>query len=239
MRDRDIAQVRQRLQEAGAVAAADGIEVRVHTVRVEPGELAGQQDLVIDYAVAPLPDGTARQPLPRSHDLETYCREVAVEVTAWATEHVRRYRPLPLPDRDEVRRDLPGRDELWRMMRAELVDVREVDGGLAGREAPDASPVTVVVTPEQWQEYVVDCEIGCRRDHGVDASKTGDGPDAALFYLEEMVASRQSDEPYVVFDGREFCRSVRAELPPVRGTASARKAREIEEKHPGGRWTVS
>ena len=62
--------------------------------------------------------------------------------------------------------------------------------------------LTIALTPEQWQDYVVSCEIGCRMDYGVDADGEGDGLLVAIDDLDETMATMDPDEDFVVFDGR-------------------------------------
>jgi hypothetical protein len=214
------------LRRPGAVAPADGLEVSVRSVRRVRGEM--DDELEITYTVPPLPDGVARQPL-HEDDPATYALEVAEELHGWATVHVRRFRPLPPPDRDAVRRSLPPREDLWRLLLAQFRDVVEVPGGFRGVD-PFDDEVTLVLTPEQWQDYVVDREIGCRHDVGVDADGPGDGPGVALEHVTETLATLDDDEHFLVADGHHLVGSTRAELPPVPGTALQRESEEIRRR---------
>jgi hypothetical protein len=174
-------------------------------------------EVVIGFSVPGLPDGVCRQPAPGNTDLSTYASEVAEELQAWAIEHVRKHRPLPPPDRDRVRRELPSREELWRTLREGFSRVREVPGGFVGTNRFGVE-LRVMLTPEAWQEYVVGCEIACRNDYGVDADGPGDGPMVALGDLDEAMATMREDELFLVLHRHDLRGSTRAELPPVRGS---------------------
>ena len=215
------------LRRPGAVPRADGLAVSVTTVRLVRGH--DGREIEIRYAVPPLPDGVARQPLPRAEEsLTAYASIVAEELQGWATEHVRRYRPLPQPDRNQVARELPSADALWRDLLAELQDVEQVPGGFVG--SYEDRRVTVLLTPESWQGYVVDCEIRCRNDYGVDADRPGSGPAVALGDLDETIATLRPDETFVVLDGRRLVGSTRAGLaPPLQGRAGRDDRRQHDE----------
>ena len=115
------------------------------------------------------------------------------ELHGWATEHVRRFRPLPPPDRDAIRRALPDREALWAM----LGQRRE---GERGRHQWS-------VTPEQWQDFVVECEIVAREDAGVDAARPGDGPFLACEAVDETARDPGR--------GRALRRLRRPQVPPL------------------------
>ena len=151
-----------------------------------------------------------------------------------AAEHVRKHRPLPPLDRDQVRRELPSRNELWGMLREDFHGLREAPSGFVGTNR-FRTELRVMLTPEQWQGYVVDREIGCRNDYGVDAQSAGDGPMVAMHGVEEAMATMDRDESFLVLDRHELQGSTRAELPPVPGSANQR---ELEEtlRRGGGRW---
>lgn len=230
----DLLELTRLLQRPGAIAPADGLTVRVQSLRIASAPRGSE--LEIHYSVAPLPDGIARQPLPGSRDLVTYAAEVGEELPGWAIEHVRRHRPLPPPDRDQIRRDLPSREELWALLRSEFHDVSDVDGGFVATNH-DGRQLSVMLTPQAWQEYVVRCEIGCRNDYGVDADSAGSGPMVAMGYLEEEMATLDADESYVVLDGHALHGSTRTELPPVPGSAWQRELAEVRRRG-GGQWVV-
>jgi hypothetical protein len=229
----ELRELTRLLQQPRAVPPADGLPVVVRSVRIARSD--GNDKLLVDYSVHPLPDAVAQQPLPWDSDLVAYAAQVAEELQAWATEHVRKFRPLPPPDLDRIRQELPPREELWRLLRDEFRDVRDVPGGFVGYQDDDHE-IAVMLTPDQWREYVVRCEIGCRRDCGVDAASAGDGPMVAVGYLEETVATMDEDEHFLVLDGNEFRGSTRAELPVVQGTALQRRSDELRRGGGGGRW---
>ncbi len=104
----EISDLRAYLSLPGSVAPADGLEVRVRSVRATRNEV-GRPELEIRYSVPGLPDGVAQIP-PDDPSA------VAEELTAWATEHVRRYRPPRVPTDAELSVDLPTRAELWSML---------------------------------------------------------------------------------------------------------------------------
>jgi hypothetical protein len=230
----DLLELTRLLQRPGAIAPADGLPVRVQSVRGS-GARRGHE-LEIHYSVAPLPDGIAHQPPPRDRDLVAYAAEVGEELQAWAIEHVRRYRPLPPPDLDQILRDLPSREELWALLRSEFHDVSDVDGGFVGTNL-DGRQLQVMLTPQTWQEFVVRCEIGCRNDYGVDADSAGSGPMVAMGYLEEEMATLDADESYVVLDGHAVHGSTRAGLPPARGSAWQRELADVRRRGVG-RWSA-
>ena len=192
------------LRDPAAVPRADGIPVQVTSVSLAPSG----DELVVRYSVSPLPDGVARPPVPEGGTAASRAAEVGKELNGWATEHVRRYRPPPPLDRAEVARELPDRDELWRRLRAGFTEVREIPGGLAGTDR-FGTTLTVRLTAETWQAYVVTCEIGCRNDYGVDADSAGDGPSVALDDLDETLATLDDDELFVVLDGHRLTGSTR------------------------------
>jgi hypothetical protein len=214
------------LARDGAVVTVDGDPVEVHAVVLVAED--GPEDrplwrVAVDYSVPPLLGATrGDHPLPWADDtVEEYADDLAEHVGFWATEHVRRVRPLPPPDRDPVRRELPTREELWTLLLGQFSQTERLPTGFHGSWSDRA--LTVVITPEQWQELVIDTEIGCRADYGIDAARAGDGPGAAIDELHETLATMDDDERFVVFDGRALVGSVRAELPPRAGTARERE----------------
>ncbi|WP_426246586.1 hypothetical protein [Nocardioides sp. LHG3406-4] len=188
----------------------------------------GQEELVIEFSLPDTPPGVCRQPYndayrarPRRPDSEAYATELGREIQGWATEHLRRYHPPEPIDREQVRHELPTGDGLWRMLIDHFDETTPVPQGFRGTAY--GSTITVVLTPEEWQEHVISCEIGCRMDYGVDADREGSGPYVAFDALDEIIGTLDPEELYVVFDGREFRGSTRAELPAVPGTAGERE----------------
>jgi hypothetical protein len=97
------------------------------------------------------------------------------------------------------------------MLRSEFRGVREGPGGFVGTSRDDIE-FRVMLTPEQGQENVVDCEIGCRSDYGVDADSAGDGPMVATHDLDEAMATMDPDESFLVLARHRLAWSTRAEL---------------------------
>lgn len=203
-----IGDIRAHLSRPGSVAPADGLEVRVRSVRATRDDV-GRPTLEIRYAVPGLPDGVAQVP-PDAPSA------VAEELTAWATEHVRRYRPPRVATDAELSVDLPSRDELWRMLVTRL-QAREEDGALVFQEE---ATLTLVLSPEQWERYVFARERGARLDHGVDADGPGDGLGLAIDDIGETGGSRRPGEAFIVLTEHGFCASMRPELPAVRSRDS-------------------
>lgn len=201
----DIGQIRDFLLRPGAVAPADGLEVRVRSVRPFRNE-GGRTSLEVTYSLTGLPDGRAEvEPEEPEH--------VAVEVQAWATEHARRFQPPPVPTDAELSVALPSAEELWQQL-VDAFDARKVADGLELRN--DGEPVTLVITREEWQRYVFACERGARLDHGVDADGPGDGPWLAIEDLSEVAATTRPGERFIVLTERGLSASTRSELPAVR-----------------------
>lgn len=194
-----IDQIREHLMRPGAALQADGLPIRVRSVH-EGRDDVGRPELAIRYAVDGLPDGVAYTPPDDPGS-------VAEELTAWATEHVRQYRPPPLATDAELSVALPGRDELWQQLVTHL-DAREQDGALVIED--DTGPLTVLLTPTEWQQLVFAHERGARLDHGVDADGPGDGPGRAIEDLGETIDRRLPEHRFVVLTDRGFRASTRA-----------------------------
>ena len=77
--------------------------------------------------------------------------------------------------------------------------------------------ITFVLTPEQWEEVLVDQHRG---DLGL--------------YLAEAIADPDPDERFMVFHDGSLHRSTRAELPPVRGRARERAWARLRAERPLG-----
>lgn len=101
---------------------------------------------------------------------------------------------------------LPDAATLW-------ADLPRLAGGRWEGDRLVVNRATVLVTPEQWREHVVDWEVAARRDRGVDAMRPGQGHAYAAADLEETVASTGAS--FVVWWRGEPHASSRAELPPV------------------------
>lgn len=83
---------------------------------------------------------------------------------------------------------------------AEDGEVEEVGPGRLVARDDLGPPVTVVVTPEQWQQVLAERAWG----------------DVSM-YVMELLGPREDDETYVVFHRGRLHRSTREALPPVRG----------------------
>lgn len=89
-------------------------------------------------------------------------------------------------------------------------------GDVAALPAPP-EVITFVLTPEDWEEVLVDQHT---HDLGL--------------YLAETLADPDPDERFVVFYTGSLHRSTRAELPPVRGRARERAWDRLRADHPPG-----
>ncbi|GAA2003268.1 hypothetical protein [Nocardioides kribbensis] len=87
----------------------------------------------------------------------------------------------------------------------------------AGAAALDAVPkvITFVLTPEEWEEVLIDQD-----DLGL--------------YLAETLADPDPDERFVVFHNGSLHRSTRAQLPPVQGRGRERAWARLRAQHPLG-----
>jgi hypothetical protein len=113
--------------------------------------------------------------------------------------HVRAHQPA-----DRTVEDLPGRDEQWAIL-LELLGregtTREVSPGrLEVVRWPDGRILTVVLTPDQWEQYLL--------RHGVDLEPHN--------RFDMLLATGQRDQVFLVFWDGDLERSVREALPPVR-----------------------
>ncbi len=81
--------------------------------------------------------------------------------------------------------------------------------------------ITVLVTPEQWADFVV------RHDDW-------------QMRLDEVLGPRKDDELFLLFMERGFARSIREELPPVRGgIEQERRSADLRASGAELRWVVS
>jgi hypothetical protein len=109
----ELRRLHAHLAREGAVVTVDGDPVEVHAVvlvAADGPDGAGWR-VAVDFSVPPLLAATrGDHPLPWAGDTAAeYADDLAEHVGLWATEHVRRVRPLRPPDRDAVRRELPAR----------------------------------------------------------------------------------------------------------------------------------
>ena len=212
-----------------------GTEVRVADLRQVPGEHGAELEVEYELDVPPRlrPEVSSRgstrvefgeewRRLSGFEDPADYAPTIAKHVWFAAGRQVQQGRDEPSPSRDEVDATVPGKDVLFERLLTELTESGEVELVEPGAIRIDehlggAQPVEIRVTPSQWREYVVGCEMNAWTDSGVDAWDPGDGFGMALLFLDEMIGSRYEDEHFVVFYRDDFERSVRSELPPVRG----------------------
>jgi hypothetical protein len=211
---------------------------------LEPTDDGPYEELEVTYGIA-VPErpgfrdlprrGTTRLPYGREwRELSGYtdpaelARKIADMAFSAAGRSVQRGREQArraAVDAVAVRAELPGRDELWALLVGTLDKygvAREVDPGrielIEERDGGEPGRVTVVVSPDQWHDFVVSVEIGCRLDRGLDAARAGDGPDSACFALDELVQSRHQDNRFIVFDRGGFHSSIREERPLVKAS---------------------
>ncbi|MFY0409553.1 hypothetical protein [Solicola sp. PLA-1-18] len=115
----------------------------------------------------------------------------------------------------QVRDELPDARTLWDQL------VETTRGRVTGVDRfevteTDDEVFTVVVTPEQWRECVVDGEVAARTDSGRDdALEPGDGFAEAAFEIEETIGSAMGPDRYVVLFRGRFHLSAREALPPL------------------------
>jgi hypothetical protein len=210
-----------------------GTDVWVESLRVVEGEYGAELEVTIGLAV---PSGERSQIPSRAvsrvlferrwRELSgygspaEYAPYVARQVESAASSHIRdhRARAPASPGRGPTRRPVPARDVQWRL----LLDGLAAEAGPAVEVAPgrievriadrddradaDSEVVTVIVTPDQWEDVLA--------AHG--SRNVG-------MYVAERLGPRDSDEHFVVYYGGDLVRSIREELPPVRGTARARR----------------
>lgn len=134
-----------------------------------------------------------------------------------------------LPDREAqlhlLLQTLAGEGEVAQVAsdRFDLRLRRDADGdpteGAIGAGVLNATPevITFVLTPEEWEEVLVD-----EYNHDL------------RLYLAETLADPDPDERFVVFYDRSLHRSTREQLPPVRGRARERAWARLRAEHPLG-----
>ena len=134
-----------------------------------------------------------------------------------------------LPNRETQRRlllqTLAGEGEVTQVAsdRFDLQLRRDSDSysteGATGAGVLNATPevMTFVLTPEEWEEVLVD-----------------EDKDDLRLYLAETLADPDPDERFVVFYDGSLHRSTREQLPPVRGRARERAWARLRAEHPLG-----
>jgi hypothetical protein len=222
-------------QAADGIDRYDGFgrDVWVESLKVVQGEYGAELEVNFGLAVpedsavsAMSSQGSVRVPFDREwrrlsgyEDPAGYAPEVARRVVAAARGLF--VRALAgddwWPARQRVRENLPDRREQWRLLLAALAAVGSVTEPSPGRivihvgsaqEHEDGDDVTLLLSPDQWEEVLVDMA----------------GEDVDMW---ELFGSRPDDEIYLVFYDGELVGSTREELPPVRSKAVADMARKL------------
>ena len=147
--------------------------------------------------------------------------------TARARDERRAAARAALPDRGTQRhlllQTLAGEGEVTQVAsdRFDLRLRRDVDGdpteGAEGAGVLNETPemITFVLTPEEWEEVLVDEYKGDLR-----------------LYLAETLADPDPDERFVVFYDGSLHRSTREQRPPLRGRARERAWARLRAEHP-------
>jgi hypothetical protein len=229
--------------------AADGIdrydgfgrEVVVTSVRPVGGEHGTEFAVGFELvgAPTPVPPGEHRvlgdagwRELSGYADPAAHAPRVAHAVMSSAHTHYQTHRDPAAAEgraawRRRTRAALPSRAQQWRLLldalgEEEGVPVTVAPGRIEVRAAgaePERPPeLTLLVTPDQWEDVLVD-HVGADLD--------------VSLYVAEMLSGRDEDEDFVVFYRGDLARSIREELPPVRGRAFERRIARIREEHPG------
>jgi hypothetical protein len=216
-----------------------GTEVTVTSIDVVPGPHGSQLDvgyhvIVPEHIADVPPDASVLLPFDAAWRADQgftspklHAPFVASDVMRDVGRHVGAHHAPPAPAPV-----LPDRDAQWAMLlevmgsegtAAEVapgrIDVRRPDGRL---------DVTVVVTPDQWEQVVA--KHGIRREW-------------LLEHFSELLASGHRDEQFLVFWKGDLVRSLREELPPVNGSVRSilelQAARDRgEEPYPDAYWSV-
>jgi hypothetical protein len=193
-----------------------------HDVRVTSVDITGgEHGLELEVGFEPdMPDrGSVRVPFDRRwrrlsgyETPEAYAPEVARQVQRAAA---RLSRAATRP---------PSRQVQWQLLLDALAEegtVRELGPGRIEVVARDGDVVTVVVSPDEWEQVLA----------WLDAADVG-------LYVAELIGPRDEDERFVVCYQGELVCSTREELPPVRGRAHERARAEALVEHPDGLyWT--
>jgi hypothetical protein len=162
-----------------------------------------------------------------------YAPYVAHEAESAASSHVERHRAAASasPAVESARGRLPAREVQWRLLLSALaaeggppveVSPGRIEVRLGDTDHPsdaDSPVVTVIVTPDEWADVLA--AHGWRQ---------------VEMYVAEVLGPRDPDEHFVVFYRGDLVRSIREELPPVRGRARARRLGEVR---PGGWFAVA
>lgn len=192
-----------------------GTEVRVTSVEVVPGPYGAQVEVGFRLEVPQgldVPEvGSVRLPVEEEWRVlsgfaepEDYAPQVASRVGWAARAHVVAHTEEPRPAYEPPAADTQRKILLHVLGRAGTVEELGADRFVVRREADgdhdDGWEVTVVVTPEQWEQVL--------RRHG--PVRHG-----GLDHYEEMFASAPEEQRYWVFWEGDLTSSIRETLPPV------------------------
>ena len=223
-----------------------GREIWVESLEVVDGEFGPELAVTVGLAVPAeeterIPRrAVARVPFERGwrrlsgfKSPADYAPYVAREAESAAASHVERHGAAASASAadEPARGRLPARDVQWSLLLAALaveggppvelstgrIQVRLADGD--DHADADSPVVTVIVTPDQWEHVLA--AHGWRH---------------VEMYVAELLGPRDPDEHFLVFYRGDLVRSIREELPPVRGTARARRLGAVR---PGGWFAVA
>lgn len=210
-----------------------GIAATSMTPRTEEAwpevEVAWTLTLPSDPRLAHVPrTGKFRLPFGRNWlDLSFYpTPDDYAQLVRWELERAARQALRPTADRHIADVQLPENEvaDRWAEFLAELEDfgpsVREVRLGRVEVHSvtKDGLPrvLTFLITPQDW----------------ADLRRRGRGE----YGLGELLGAHQEDETFLRYSGDGFTRSIREELPPVRGTAVLRKIAAIRDRNPDAKF---
>jgi hypothetical protein len=205
-----------------------GRDVWVESVGAADGPHGAELVVEFGLELRPRPDlegvprvGTVLLPLDARwrelggyEDPAAYAPVVAREVETAARLHVERHRSGVPRERPA----LPGREEQWQLLLDALRgegEVREVALGRIELRVGDEVLITVVVSADEWERVLAEHAFG----------------DVEM-YIGELLGPRDEDETFLVFYRGDLVRSVREELPPVRGRAFERRIARFRAEHP-------
>lgn len=198
----------------------------------------GEWDGLPDRGVGRMPFEEHWRELSGFAEPAAYAPEVASKVMWAAGEQVRRHRHggsesrgqeqrrararAALPDREAQRQlvltALAGEGEVTTVAPDRIELRRRTDPSEdAVPEDPVPEVITFVLTPDEWEEVLVDQD-----EYGLGLA------------LAETLSMPDPDERFVVFYEGGLRRSTRTQLPPVRGRARERALAQLQATHPLG-----
>jgi hypothetical protein len=209
-----------------------GREVVVESLGVADGPHGAE--LVVEFRLEVPPGsswagvpgvGTMRLPLDARwrelsgyDDPAAYAPLVANRVEVAAGSHAQRHRSGVRPASPV----LPSREEQWQLLLDTLRgegEVREVAPGRIELRAEEEELITIVVSADEWEQVLAEHAWG----------------DVEMFF-GELLGPRQDDERFLVHYNGDLVRSIREELPPVRGRALDREFGRLRAEHPDDRF---